>query len=213
MSFDLASRLNERRAAHLYRQRPLLETPQGPEVMVEGERLLAFCSNDYLGLASHPDVIAAMQQGAAKWGVGGGASHLVLGHSTPHHALEEALADFTGRPRALLFSTGYMANLAAVTALVGQGDTVLEDRLNHASLLDAGLLSGARFSRYLHNDAVSLSKVLGTACRDAALTPQGRSLRGPVQWVRPQRRRTGFMVSPLGPGWGGALGCGVVPPP
>ena len=173
MSFDLASRLNERRAAHLYRQRPLLETPQGPEVMVEGERLLAFCSNDYLGLANHPEVIAAMQQGAAKWGVGGGASHLVLGHSTPHHALEEALAEFTGRPRALLFSTGYMANLAAVTALVGQGDTVLEDRINHASLLDAGLLSGARFSRYLHNDAVSLASRMEKATGNTLVVTDG----------------------------------------
>ena len=160
MSFDLAARLTARRAAHLYRQRPLLHTPQQPEVVVDGEPLLAFCSNDYLGLASHPDVIAAMRNGAERWGVGGGASHLVMGHSTPHHELEEALADFTGRPRALLFSTGYMANLAAVTALLGQGDTVLEDRLNHASLLDAGLLSNARFSRYLHNDAVSLAKRL-----------------------------------------------------
>lgn len=173
MSFDLASRLNERRVAHLYRQRPLLETPQGPEVMVEGERLLAFCSNDYLGLANHPEVIAAMQQGAAKWGVGGGASHLVLGHSTPHHALEEALAEFTGRPRALLFSTGYMANLAAVTALVGQGDTVLEDRINHASLLDAGLLSGARFSRYLHNDAASLASRLQKATGNTLVVTDG----------------------------------------
>lgn len=173
MSFDLATRLAERRAAHLYRQRPLLETPQGPEVVVEGERLLAFCSNDYLGLANHPDVIAAMQQGAAKWGVGGGASHLVLGHSTPHHALEEALAEFTGRPRALLFSTGYMANLAAVTALVGQGDTVLEDRINHASLLDAGLLSGARFSRYLHNDAVSLASRLQKATGNTLVVTDG----------------------------------------
>lgn len=163
MPFDLAARLAERHAAHLYRQRPLLESPQGPEVVVDGRPLLAFCSNDYLGLASHPEVIAALRAGAEQWGVGGGASHLVIGHSTPHHELEEALAAFTGRPRALLFSTGYMANLAAVTALVGQGDTVLEDRLNHASLLDAGLLSGARFSRYLHNDAVSLSKRLDKA--------------------------------------------------
>lgn len=163
MSFDLASRLAARRAEHLYRHRPLLESPQGPEVVVDGTPLLAFCSNDYLGLASHPEVIRALQQGAEKWGVGGGASHLVIGHSTPHHELEEALAEFTGRPRALLFSTGYMANLAAVTALVGQGDTVLEDRLNHASLLDAGLLSGARFSRYLHNDPASLAGRLGKA--------------------------------------------------
>lgn len=163
MSFDLASRLAARRAEHLYRHRPLLESPQGPEVVVDGTPLLAFCSNDYLGLASHPEVIRALQQGAEKWGVGGGASHLVIGHSTPHHELEEALAEFTGRPRALLFSTGYMANLAAVTALVGQGDTVLEDRLNHASLLDAGLLSGARFSRYLHNDPASLAGRLDKA--------------------------------------------------
>ncbi|MCI0918855.1 8-amino-7-oxononanoate synthase [Pseudomonas stutzeri] len=173
MPFDLASRLAERRAAHLYRQRPLLETPQQPEVMVDGEQLLAFCSNDYLGLASHPEVIRAMQQGAERWGVGGGASHLVMGHSTPHHQLEEALADFTGRPRALLFSTGYMANLAAVTALVGQGDTVLEDRINHASLLDAGLLSGARFSRYLHNDADSLAKRLDKATGDTLVVTDG----------------------------------------
>lgn len=173
MPFDLASRLAERRAAHLYRHRPLLETPQQPEVTVDGEPLLAFCSNDYLGLASHPDVIRALQQGAERWGVGGGASHLVMGHSTPHHQLEEALAEFTGRPRALLFSTGYMANLAAVTALVGQGDTVLEDRINHASLLDAGLLSGARFSRYLHNDSDSLTKRLEKAIGNTLVVTDG----------------------------------------
>lgn len=173
MPFDLQSRLAERRAAHLYRHRPLLQTPQQSEVVVDGERLLQFCSNDYLGLASHPEVIRAMQQGAERWGVGGGASHLVMGHSSPHHQLEEALADFTGRPRALLFSTGYMANLAAVTALVGQGDTVLEDRINHASLLDAGLLSGARFSRYLHNDADSLGKRLDKATGNTLVVTDG----------------------------------------
>jgi 8-amino-7-oxononanoate synthase len=105
--------------------------------------------------------------------VGGGASHLVIGHSTPHHELEEALADLTGRPRALLFSNGYMANLGAVTALVGQGDTVLEDRLNHASLLDAGLLSGARFSRYLHNDPDSLNNRLEKAVGDTLVVTDG----------------------------------------
>jgi 8-amino-7-oxononanoate synthase len=173
MSFDLASRLAARRAEHLHRQRPLLDSPQGPEVVVDGRPLVAFCSNDYLGLASHPEVIRALQDGAARWGVGGGASHLVIGHSTPHHELEEALAEFTGRPRALLFSTGYMANLAAVTALVGQGDTVLEDRLNHASLLDAGLLSGARFSRYLHNDAASLAARLDKATGNTLVVTDG----------------------------------------
>jgi 8-amino-7-oxononanoate synthase len=173
MSFDLASRLAERRAAQLYRQRPLLQSPQGPSVRVDGRELLAFCSNDYLGLANHPQVIEAWQAGAARWGVGGGASHLVIGHSTPHHELEEALAEFTGRPRALLFSTGYMANMGVVTALVGQGDTVLEDRLNHASLLDAGLLSGARFSRYQHNDAASLNLRLQKAAGNTLVITDG----------------------------------------
>lgn len=163
MPFNLAYRLAERRAADLYRQRPLLESPQGPEAVVDGRAMLAFCSNDYLGLANHPEVIAALRAGAERWGAGGGASHLVIGHSGPHHELELALAEFTGRPRALLFSTGYMANLGAVTALVGKGDSVLEDRLNHASLLDAGLLSGARFSRYLHNDVGSLASRLEKA--------------------------------------------------
>ncbi|WP_372877750.1 8-amino-7-oxononanoate synthase [Pseudomonas sp.] len=173
MPFDLSSRLAERRAANLYRQRPLLDSPQGPLVTVDGRELLAFCSNDYLGLANHPQVIEAWRAGALRWGVGGGASHLVIGHSTPHHELEEALAEFTGRPRALLFSTGYMANLGAVTALLGQGDTVLEDRLNHASLLDAGLLSGARFSRYLHNDAASLSNRLDKAVGNTLVVSDG----------------------------------------
>ncbi|QVM91055.1 8-amino-7-oxononanoate synthase [Pseudomonas entomophila] len=173
MAFDLAARLAERRAADLYRQRPLLQSPQGPQVVVDGQPLLAFCSNDYLGLANHPDVIQAWRDGAEHWGVGGGASHLVIGHSTPHHQVEEALAELTGRPRALLFSTGYMANLGAITALVGQGDTVLQDRLNHASLLDGGLLSGARFSRYLHNDPASLASRLEKATGNTLVVTDG----------------------------------------
>ena len=123
MSFDLAGRLAARRADNLYRQRPLLQSPQGPVVQVDGYEYLAFSSNDYLGLANHPQVVDAMQQGAARWGVGGGASHLVMGHSEPHHELEHALAQWTGRERALLMSSGYMANLAVITALVGRGDT------------------------------------------------------------------------------------------
>lgn len=173
MAFDLRARLEQRRAADLYRQRPLLQSPQGPEVVVDGQPLLAFCSNDYLGLANHPEVIAAWCAGAERWGVGGGASHLVIGHSTPHHQVEEALAELTGRPRALLFTTGYMANLGALTALVGQGDTVLQDRLNHASLLDAGLLSGARFNRYLHNDATSLASRLDKAVGNTLVVTDG----------------------------------------
>jgi len=119
--------------------------------------VLNFCSNDYLGLANHPDIIAALKKGADEYGVGAGASHLINGHSRAHHALEEELADFLGRPRALLFSTGYMANLGIITSLVGKGDAILEDRVNHASLIDAGLLSSARLQRYLHANANSLN--------------------------------------------------------
>jgi 8-amino-7-oxononanoate synthase len=129
----------------------------GVRVDVEGTALLAFCSNDYLGLAGHPRVVAAFTEAAREWGVGSGASHLVSGHCREHHALEDELAAFTDRARALLFSTGYMANLAVVTALLGRGDRVFMDRLNHASLLDAGLASGARFTRYPHTDAGALA--------------------------------------------------------
>ena len=125
----LAAQLLEREQARLYRRRQVLEGPQGVEVILDGRRYLNFSSNDYLGLANHPRVIKAMAEGAQRWGVGSGAAHLITGHSLPHHALEEELADFTGRPRALLFSTGYMANLGAVSALLGRGDTVFEDRL------------------------------------------------------------------------------------
>lgn len=156
LDLTLAPLLAERRAAHLYRTRKLLQSPQQPEVVLDGKKYLAFCSNDYLGLANHPDVVAAFTTAAGRYGVGSGASHLVAGHGNEHHALEEELAAFTGRDRALLFSTGYMANMGAITALVGQGDAVFEDRLNHASLLDAGLLSGARFQRFLHNDLENL---------------------------------------------------------
>lgn len=159
----LSPALIERRAAHLYRTRRLLESPQSPNVIVDGKKFTAFCSNDYLGLANHPDVISAFQQAARQYGVGSGASHLVAGHSFEHHALEEELAAFTNRNRALLFSTGYMANMGVITALVGQGDAIFEDRLNHASLLDAGLLSGARFQRFLHNDIKNLQTRLEKA--------------------------------------------------
>ena len=122
--------------------------------------MLAFCSNDYLGLANHPRVIAAFKRGVDTFGVGSGAAHLVTGHSTAHSALEEELADFTGRPRALLFSTGYMANLGVISALAGRGDQVFQDRLNHASLLDGALLSRARLRRYAHSDPQALFRML-----------------------------------------------------
>ncbi|AZG88611.1 MULTISPECIES: 8-amino-7-oxononanoate synthase [Pseudomonas] len=217
MSFDLRTRLDARRAAHLYRQRPLLQSPQGPQVIVDGQPLLAFCNNDYMGLANHPEVIAAWQAGAERWGVGGGASHLVIGHSAPHHELEEALAELTGRPRALLFSNGYMANLGAVTALVGQGDTVLEDRLNHASLLDAGLLSGARFSRYLHNDVSSLEARLEKSVGDTLVVTDGVfSMDGDIAdlpaLARATRAKGAWLMVDDAHGFGplGANGAGIV---
>jgi len=140
---------------------------------VDGHTLLSFCSNDYLGLAAHPEVIAALQHGAEQYGVGSGAAHLVIGHSSAHHALEEELADFTCRPRALLFSTGYMANIGVITALLGRGDTVFEDRLNHASLIDGGILSRARLKRYTHADASHLTDQLGGAQGEKLIVTDG----------------------------------------
>ena len=147
-----------RKQQDLYRQRLTLQSAQGPLVRLQGREYLNFCSNDYLGLAAHPRVIDSFQRAAAQYGVGSGASHLVCGHSAPHHQLEEALAEFTGRPRALLFSSGYAANIGVLTSLLQSGDQVFEDRLNHASLLDGGLYSGARFRRFAHNDVAALEK-------------------------------------------------------
>lgn len=147
----------------LYRSRRVFDSAQGVELQCDGRKLINFCSNDYLGLANHPSVVKAFQDGAVRYGVGSGSAHLICGHSRAHHALEEELAEFTGRDRALLFSTGYMANIGAISALTGKGDTVFEDRLNHASLLDGGLLSGARFKRYRHADTDSLLDGLSRA--------------------------------------------------
>jgi len=169
MSFDLAAVLAQKKADGLYRRRRTLSSAQGAHVVVDSRELLNFCSNDYLGLANHPEVITAFQQAAATYGVGSGASHLVCGHSAEHHALEEELAAFTGRERALLFSTGYMANTGIVQALVGRGDTVFEDRLNHASLIDGGLASGAQFQRYRHNDVEHLADLLAKSAADKKL--------------------------------------------
>jgi 8-amino-7-oxononanoate synthase len=159
----LAAELQARRTAGLYRKRALLESPQGSRVVLDGRECLAFSSNDYLGLANHPVVVEAFRHSASRYGVGSGASHLICGHGAEHHALEEELADFTGRSRALLFSTGYMANLGVIGALAERGDGVFEDRLNHASLLDGGLASKARFKRYRHADTADLDRHLRAA--------------------------------------------------
>ncbi|HCT42079.1 MAG TPA: 8-amino-7-oxononanoate synthase [Moraxellaceae bacterium] len=169
MPFDLGAVIAQKKADGLYRRRRTLASGQGASVTVDGRELLNFCSNDYLGLASHPEVIAAFRQAASTYGVGSGASHLVCGHSAEHEALEVELAAFTGRQRALLFSTGYMANTGIVQALVGRGDAVFEDRLNHASLIDGGLASGAKFQRYRHNDAESLGALLEKSSADRKL--------------------------------------------
>jgi 8-amino-7-oxononanoate synthase len=160
---SLAGELERRRSAHLLRRRRVVDGPQGPSLRVDGRPMLAFCSNDYLGLAAHPEVRAAFQRGAERYGVGSGAAHLISGHSRAHHALEEELAAFTGRPRALLFSTGYMANLGLVSALMARGDQLFEDRLNHASLIDAAQLSRARLRRYAHGDMSVLGDQLDQA--------------------------------------------------
>lgn len=157
---DLKRRLEKHRQADLYRNRRLLQSAQTPAQLINNKELISFCSNDYLGLANHPKVIEAMINGAKQFGVGSGASHLVNGHHDAHHRLEEALAEFLGYESVLLFSTGYMANTGTINALMNRGDTVFEDRLNHASLLDGGLSSGAKFKRFRHLDANHLESQL-----------------------------------------------------
>lgn len=149
---ELESQLAGLADDHLLRTRRTLETSCGTHISVEGKPLLAFCSNDYLGLASHPAIQKAVCEAAAKWGIGSGGSHVVNGHMMPHQALEETLAHFIGADRALYYSTGYMANIGVVPALVGRGDAVFADRLNHASLIDAVQLSRADHRRYAHKE-------------------------------------------------------------
>jgi 8-amino-7-oxononanoate synthase len=156
----LQRELDERATQGLLRRRRMLESPQCVHITVDGTPYLSFCSNDYLGLANHPKLIAALQAGATQYGAGSGASHLVSGHFAAHQQLENELAAFVHKPAALLFSTGYLANLGAVQALVGREDTVFADKLNHASLNDAMLLSRAEVKRYRHNDAAHLEQLL-----------------------------------------------------
>ncbi len=167
----LAADLEALTAADRYRRRRTVQArvPGTARLRVDDRDVVAFCGNDYLGLADHPRLVAACVAATQRWGVGSGASHLVSGHCAEHHALEEELAEFTRRPRALLFSTGYMANLAVGSALLGRGDRVLEDRLNHASLLDAGRTSGAGFERYAHGDVDDLRRRLAVPCAGRTL--------------------------------------------
>jgi 8-amino-7-oxononanoate synthase len=157
---ELETGLARLAAEGLLRRRRTLDSPCGPEAVVEGRRVVAFCSNDYLGLANHPALVAAVRDAAERWGVGSGASHVVSGHLRPHEELEERLAAFAGRERALYFTTGYMANLAIVPALMERNDAVFADKLNHASLIDAALLARAEHVRYPHGDVEGLARRL-----------------------------------------------------
>jgi 8-amino-7-oxononanoate synthase len=125
-----------------------------------------FCSNDYLGLSAHPEVVRAFADAVMKHGVGSGASHLVTGHTREHDVLEEALAAFTGREKALVYSTGYMANMGVIGALADQKAVIVSDKLNHASLIDGCRLAGAQVSRYRHADADHATELL------AAIAPE-----------------------------------------
>ena len=163
---ELDAALEARAGKGLVRRRRVVDSPQGARVCADGRQILHFGSNDYLGLAGDSRVVAAAQQGAARYGVGAGASHLVSGHFESHEVLERELAAWVApcaNARALLFSTGYMANLGVVTALVGREDAVFGDRLNHACLNDAALLSRAEFIRSAHGNVGELVARLATS--------------------------------------------------
>lgn len=156
----LQKELEQRKVDGLLRQRRLLDSPQAEHIVANQKPYLSFCSNDYLGLANRPELIAAMQKAAGDSGVGSGASNLITGHHRYHDTLEKQLASFVGMPAALLFSTGYMANIGVLGALMGRGDAIFADKLNHACLNDGAYFSYADFHRYPHNDVQALEKLL-----------------------------------------------------
>ena len=160
---DFEAQLAELDAAGLRRVRRVVQAVDGPRLQIDGRWLLSFCSNDYLGLSQHPALVAAAQQAAGRWGVGSGASPLVSGHTAAHEALEQALAAFVGRERALYFYAGYPANVGIVPALVGRGDAVFSDALNHACLIDGARLSRAEIVPYPHGDLAALDRLLAAS--------------------------------------------------
>lgn len=160
---SLREDLEAQRARAHWRNFKNVQGAQGVSLLVDGKRYLNFGSNDYLGLAAHPKLRAAYTEGIARYGVGAGASHYVCGHFDVHTQLAEALAHFCGRQRAILFSSGYLANLGVLGTLLGRGDMLYQDRLNHASLLDAGILSRATTRRFTHGDMAHLSTLLKRA--------------------------------------------------
>jgi 8-amino-7-oxononanoate synthase len=160
---------NQRQAEGLLRRLRTIGGNDGAYTVVDSRRLLNFSSNDYLGLAGHRLLVAALQQAADAHGVGATAAHLVCGHRAPHAALEDALAEWTGRERALLFSTGYMANLGVISALLGAGDLCVQDKLNHACLLDGARLAGCTLKRYAHGNVDAANRQLANADAGAAM--------------------------------------------
>jgi 8-amino-7-oxononanoate synthase len=183
---DLPERLRMLDARQLRRRRRIVEQLDGPRMVVEGRSLLAFCSNDYLGIAQHPALIEAAQQAAARWGVSASASPLVCGHSAAHEALERELAQFVGLPRALYFVAGFLANVGLVPALAGKGDAIFSDALNHASLIDGARLSGAQVHIYPHNDVAALAAQLqaSRAPRKLVVTDAVFSMDGDIAPLR-----------------------------
>jgi 8-amino-7-oxononanoate synthase len=157
---SLQQALDKRKADGLMRQRRLLDSPQAEQIVANSQSYLSFCSNDYLGLANHSDLIVAMQKAAGDSGVGSGASNLITGHHRYHDDLEKQLARFVDMPSAMLFSTGYMANIGVLGALVGRDDAIFADKLNHACLNDGGYYSLAAFQRFAHNDVKALEQLL-----------------------------------------------------
>jgi 8-amino-7-oxononanoate synthase len=226
MDADFQAGLAELDAQALRRRRRLVDTPCGPQLVVDGRPMLAFCSNDYLGLANDPALIEAAQEGIRRHGLGSGASPLVSGHSTAHAALEQRLASFVGMQRALLFSTGYLANLGALPALVGAGDAVFSDQLNHASLIDATRLSRATIHIYPHLDLGALEALLArSAARrkliisDAVFSMDGDLAPLPALLALAERHDAWLMVDDahgfglLGPQGRGSLArCGLKSP-
>ena len=218
MDAILQAKLDQRRQQFLYRHRTHVASGCDAVLQVDGKSLINFCSNDYLGLAGHPDIAAALKAGVDQYGTGSGASHLISGHSTAHQHLEEQLAAFTGRPRALLFSTGYMANLGVINALVNRHDLVLEDQLNHASLLDGGHLSRADYKRYKHNNMQQLDYLLeqSPASRKLIVTDGVFSMDGdlaPLQEMSTVAvQHSGWLMVDDAHGMGvlGATGAGIV---
>ncbi|MBS0432907.1 MAG: 8-amino-7-oxononanoate synthase [Proteobacteria bacterium] len=170
---NLAARVAMRERDGLSRRLRAIERMRGAHVVIDGRELLAFCSNDYLGLAQHPEVIAALREAANQYGAGATAAHLVCGHHREHSKLEEALADWTQRERALLFSSGWLANLGAIGALLDGNGVCVQDKLNHASLLDAAKLCGASLKRYPHADVDAAARQLAAADAPALLASDG----------------------------------------